>query len=189
MNISQDSCGSDGESVVQGAFIIHLTQTAPPQSPDLNQTKSLWDTLVKTSWSGAILPPTTQNLMVKTVCRSGWKYMLRHCECALRSKLHFRLRDFFSPHWKYIYMLRFSIKKRQITKAHLRRERDVRCWDHKNTVGSNQSGCVARHHPQTKQELPRSRTTSTPNADRLTRQEQLSVHHIFFSFLKQRSLE
>lgn len=51
--------------------------------------------------------------------------------------------------------------------AHSRREGNIRCWDYKDSVGSDQSGCVTCHHPQAKQELPWRGTASTPNTDYL----------------------
>lgn len=58
---------------------------------------------------------------------------------------------------------------------HSRREGNIRRWDYKDPVGSDQSGRVTRHHPQAKQELPWCGTTSTPNTDCLIGQEGQNV--------------
>lgn len=67
---------------------------------------------------------------------------------------------------------------------HSRREGNIRCWNYKDPIGSDQSGCVTRHHPQAKQELPWCGTTGTPDADCLIGQGQnihlLSLYAISF---------
>lgn len=66
------------------------------------------------------------------------------------------------PHW--------CKKKKKFDYS--RRQRNIRCWNHKNAVGPYHGGRVACHHPQTEQELPWSRTSGAPNADCLIKQEE-----------------